>query len=70
MSKKSEKLSKTTVLLPKQLLKDAQDVTGLGITQTLRMALELIAAKKAYEQILNLKGTYRSKLNLDDLRKD
>lgn len=70
MKKKPEKLSKTTVLLPRDLLRNAQEVTGVGITQTLRLALELLAAKKAFEQILNLKGTYRSKLNLSELRKD
>ena len=70
MGKKQETFAKTTVMLPKQLLRTAQNVTGVGITQTLRLALELLAAKKAFEQMLSLRGTYRSKMNLDELRKD
>lgn len=69
-SSKKEKLTKTTVLLPLKLLRDAQDVSGLGITQTLRLALELLAAKKAYEKMLELKGGYKSSLNLRELRED
>lgn len=71
MSKpKKEKLTKTTVMLPESLLKEAQQVSGLGITPTLRMALELLSAKKRFSELLALKGTYKSKLNLKDLRED
>jgi hypothetical protein len=67
---KKEKQTKTTVMLPESLLKEAQSVTGTGITQTLRAALELLAAKKTYEKLAKLKGTYSSSLDLDSLRED
>jgi hypothetical protein len=67
---KKEKLTKTTVMLPETLLKEALSVTGTGITQTLRAALELLAAKKTYEKMIKLKGTYKSSLDLATLRED
>ena len=67
-TKKKEKFTKTTAMLPVALLKEAQSVTGTGITQTLRIALELLANKKNFEQLLSLKGTYDFSLELDKLR--
>jgi len=69
-AKKKEKLTKTTVMLPEQLLKEAQLATGEGITQTLRMGLQLLAKKKVYDEMLKMRGTYSFSLDLDELRED
>jgi hypothetical protein len=65
---KNEKFTKTTVLLPKTLLKEAQLVTKTGITQTICIALEMLASKKAFEKMLALENTYKSSLDLKNLR--
>lgn len=71
MAKKdAEKLTKITAVLPEALLERAQDVTGSGITQTIRLGLELVAARKAYDEIREARGTYKSALDLDELRRD
>jgi len=64
------KEKKTTVMLPVDLLRRAQRVTGEGITPTLRKGLELVAARAAYEKALKMKGSYRSSIDLEKLRED
>lgn len=61
---------KITTIIPTDLLKRAQKVTGEGITQTIKTALELLAKREIYRQVLSLKGTYKSKLDLKELRED
>jgi hypothetical protein len=61
---------KITVLLPKDLLNRALAASGEGITPTLRMGLELVAAQDAYRGLLKLKGKFDLKIDLNDLRKD
>ena len=61
---------KITAHVPKDLLKNAQEVTGAGITETIKEGLEYLARKKVYEELLKLEGTYTFSLDLDELRKD
>jgi len=61
---------KITVLIPKELLRTAQDSTGQGVTATVRRGLELLAASEAYERLLAFRGKYRSSLDLKQLRED
>ena len=68
--KTKEKLTKTTVMLPASLLREARLVTKSGITQTIRTALEILASKRAFEKILSLEGTYQSTIDLKKLRED
>lgn len=65
-----EKTQKTTIILPVKLLKSAQAVSGKGITPTIREALELLASRKSYDKMLELKNSYRSSLDIKKLRED
>lgn len=61
---------KVTAYIPKTLLRAAQDATGQGISETLRLGLEQIARKKAYSQLLALRGSYTPSVSLEVLRDD
>jgi hypothetical protein len=55
-----------TANLPEDLLREAMQVTGVGITETLVTGLRLVRRSGAYDRALALKG----KLHLDvDLEK-
>jgi hypothetical protein len=61
---------KVTVELSRELLRKAQRTTGAGLTATIRRGLELVAAGRAYEELLRLKGKVPLSIDLDDLRED
>ncbi|HEX5037000.1 MAG TPA: hypothetical protein VFX30_07550 [bacterium] len=61
---------KITIQVPDDLLKKAQDATGLGITPTILQGLEIIAAGRAYEKLLKLKGKVKFSLDMKSLRED
>jgi hypothetical protein len=63
-------VKKITTLIPSDLLQKAQKITGEGITQTIKTALELLAKREVYRQVRTLKGTYKFKLDLKKLRLD
>ena len=50
------KLRKITVEVPSGHLLLAQSYTGEGVTETVRVALEELARRKATEELLKLKG--------------
>ena len=59
-----ETLRKVTVRIPEYLLRDAQEFTGTGVTQTVTAGLEKLAAGRAYDRLLAMKGKYK-KIDLD-----
>ena len=61
---------KITVNMPEDLLITASKVTGKGITETLRLGLELLARQHAYQKLLELKGSHNFSLDINELRKD
>jgi hypothetical protein len=61
---------KVTVELSGELLRKAQRTTGAGITATIRRGLELVAAGRASEELLRLKGKVPLSIDLEDLRED
>ena len=61
---------KITTNLPKDLLDEAQEITGEGITKTLKIALELLSKRKVYDKVRAFKGKYKSSLDLKKLRED
>ena len=65
-----ETAKKITVQIPESLLKKAQKATGMRITPTIRQALQLIAAGKAYAKLRRLKGKVKFSLDLKALRDD
>ncbi len=52
---------RVTANLPEDVLRDAQAVTGQGITETIVTGLRLVRRARAYERAMALKG----KLHLD-----
>jgi len=61
---------KITVGIPPELLKKAQQASGKGITQTVRAGLELIAASRAYDRLLKMRGKVRFSRTLEELKAD
>jgi hypothetical protein len=61
---------KITVQVPADLLRRAQESTGVGIAETIRKALELLAAGGAYEKLRRLRGKVPFALGLRELRED
>jgi hypothetical protein len=58
-------IKRVTVNLPGDLLEEAEQVTGLGITETLVAGLKLLAQRRAYSKALALRGKLDLKLDLD-----
>ena len=61
---------KITAHISKSLLKEAQESTGLGITETVKAGLEVLAKQKAFENLIKMRGKAKLKIDIDDLRKD
>ena len=58
-------IKRVTVNLPAKLLSEAEEVTGLGITETIVAGLSLLARRRAYTKALALKGRLRLNIDLD-----
>jgi hypothetical protein len=50
------KMRRVTANLPGDLLQDAMEVTGQGITPTLVTGLRLVRNRRAYEKAMALRG--------------
>jgi hypothetical protein len=61
---------KITVEIPPELLEKAQRASGLGITQTVRTGLELVAASETYARLRNLRGKARFARTAAELKAD
>ena len=61
---------KITVHVPRESLHGAQAVTGKGITETVRLGLDLLASARAAEELRGLRGEVRLDLDLAELRRD
>ena len=63
-------LRKITVHVPEDDLVKAQELTGAGVTETVRAALKKLASVQAQHDLLKLRGTFKFSINLDELRED
>ena len=61
---------KITVYVRKDILAGAQRASKAGISETVRKALELLAAHEAYEGLRKLRGKVKFSIDLNELRKD
>jgi hypothetical protein len=59
-----------TVEVPPELLEKAQRATGSGVTETVRIGLQLLAASQAYTRLRQLRGKVRFTLTSDELKAD
>jgi len=65
-----ETARKITVEVPEDLLEKAQQASGAGITQTVRIGLQLVAASHAYARLRELRGKVRFSQTTDELKAD
>jgi hypothetical protein len=56
--------------VPAELLEKAQKATGVGVTQTVRTGLQLVAASQAYDRLRQLRGKVRFSRSLAELKAD
>ena len=61
---------KITVEVPADLLERAQRASGLGVTQTVRTGLSLVAASQAYARLRQLRGRVKFSRSLERLKAD
>jgi hypothetical protein len=61
---------KITVEVPLELLEKAQRASGVGVTQTVRTGLQLVAASRTYARLRNLRGKVRFSRTAADLKAD
>jgi len=65
-----EATRKITVEVPPNLLEKAQKATASGVTQTVRVGLQLVAASQAYARLREFRGKVRFTQTLTDLKAD
>ncbi len=63
-------MRKITAFVPANLLESAQAFTGAGVTETLRQALEILAYRRFYQGMRELRGKVKFDYDLDELRED
>lgn len=61
-------IRRITANLPAALLKEAQTVTGRGLTETLVRGLEMVRQSAAYQKARRLHGRLQLTINLDKSR--
>jgi hypothetical protein len=61
---------KITLEFPEDLLEQAMESTGEGVTRTVRRGLELVAAGRAYDELQQLRGKVKLGVDLEALRED
>jgi len=61
---------KITIEIPEDLLEKAQQASGSGITQTIRIGLQLLAASQAYDNLRQLRGKVRFSRTWEELKDD
>jgi len=65
-----ETARKITVEIPADLLEKAQRASGVGITQTVRTGLQLVAASRTYARLRQLRGKVHFTRTLAELKAD
>jgi hypothetical protein len=61
---------KITAHLPADLLDRAQEATGKGVTETLRIALQQLAVAKVYDELRALRGKVDLGIDYKQLKED
>ena len=63
-----ERARRITANLPENLLDDAMQVTGKGITETLVEGLRLVRRTRAYDKAMAMRGKIRLDVDLETSR--
>ncbi len=67
---KKQKMRRVTVRLPKKLLEDCMELSGLGVTATIRLALEALRRMRAQHQLLALQGKIKFDRTYEQIKAD
>ena len=70
IDRRMTEMRKITAFIPAELLSNAQSHTGLGVTETLRIALERFSHAEWCRKLLELEGKIKLDIDLEELRKD
>ena len=62
------RMKKLTILVPEDLLRKATEATKVGATPTVRMGLKLLAARRAYDRLLEFQGKVKFSMTWQELR--
>ncbi len=65
-----DELRKITVQVSERDLELAQELTGEGVTETVRAALKKLASIRAQQRLLSYRGKVKFKLTLDEMKYD
>jgi len=63
-------LRKITVQVPADDLAKAQELTGEGVTETVRAALKKLAQARAQRELLKYRGKVKFSMTLDQMKHD
>lgn len=63
-------MKKITAFVPANLLASAQQETGAGISETLRIGLQKIAHERFYKGMLEMRGKVHIEFDVDESRAD
>ena len=63
-------MKKITAFVPASLLASAQEETGEGISETLRIGLQKLALQRFYRGMRELRGKVQIDIDIDALRED
>lgn len=64
------KTQKITAHVPVETLRRARAATGEGVTETVRLGLEMLASARAAAELRRLRGKVRLDIDLEELRRD
>ena len=67
MNTSMEEHQKITVYVPVDLLAKAKEATGQGVTATVREGLRMVATRKAYQKLRELRGNVAFSIDLEQL---
>ena len=59
-----------TVKVPQELLERAQEASGAGVAQTVRIGLQLVAASRTYPRLRKFRGKVRFSRTAAELKAD
>jgi hypothetical protein len=63
-----EAIKRVTINLPAGLLKEAEETTGKGITETILEGLQLIKQRRAYMKAIKMRGKLNLSIDIETSR--
>lgn len=66
----SAAVRKITVQVPERDLELAQELTGKGVTETVRAGLKKLASIRAQRELLKYRGKVKFSMTLDEMKYD